>query len=222
MGKDAIQGLYAIVDAGFCLDGDLPGLARRYLEGGCRLLQLRMKEARGHEPKPGLREKRRAVAREILALKDRFAFTFILNDDVELALELGADGVHVGEHDETVQAIRARTDGRLIVGSSSHSLEEALAAQDAGADYVAFGAIFPTRTKGPGHPVQGLDRLTQVAREVKVPLVAIGGISRGNVRQVVEAGAASVAMITALSMAPDASAEARWFQDAIASAKRER
>lgn len=220
--NEAIQGLYAIVDAGFCLDGDLPGLARRYLDGGCRLIQLRMKEAAGHQPNPGLREKRRAAAREILAFKDRYDFTFILNDDVDLALELNADGVHVGEHDEPLAAIRSRTKGRLLIGYSSHAVEEALAAQAAGADYVAFGAIFPTRTKGPGHPVQGLDRLAEVARHVNVPLVAIGGISRDNVRQVVGAGAASVAMITALAMAPDVVAETRWFQDAIASVTRER
>ncbi len=217
-----LSGLYAIVDAGFCPDGDLPGLARRCLEGGCRLLQLRMKEAAGHPPKPGLGERRRAAAQEILALKDRFDFTFIVNDDVDLALELNADGVHVGEHDEPVEAIRGRADGRLLIGYSSHSLQEARAAEAAGADYVAFGAIFPTRTKGPGHPVQGLARLAEVARGVRVPLVAIGGVSRANVGQVVEAGAASVAMITALSMAEDAAAETRWFQDAIASAKRGR
>lgn len=217
-----IRGLYAIVDAGFCLDGDLPGLALRTLEGGCRLIQLRMKEAAGHSPKPGLREKRRAVAREILSLKERFDFTFIINDDVDLALELGADGVHVGEHDEPLEAIRNRTKGRLLIGYSAHSWEEARAAEAAGADYVAFGAIFPTRTKGPGHPVQGLERLKRVAREVKVPLVAIGGISRDNVRQVVDAGAGSVAMITALAMAPDVVAETRWFLDAIASVQRER
>ncbi len=109
----------------------------------------------------------------------------------------------------------------LAENNDEETLEEALAAEDAGADTIAFGAIFPTATKGLGHPVQGLERLAALAQKVHVPLIAIGGINRQNVRTVVEAGADAVAMITALAHAPDVVAETKWFVDAIASVTRD-
>lgn len=222
--EQKMRGLYAIVDSGFCPQGNLAALAHQYLAGGCRILQLRMKgPQRGSdlEIEEALQAQRLRVAREIMRFKEAYDFTFFLNDDVEVALAVGADGVHVGEHDEPVQSIRERVGDRLRIGYSSHSLEEALAAEDAGADTIAFGAIFPTATKGPGHPVQGLERLAALAQKVHVPLIAIGGINRQNVRNVVEAGADAVAMITALAQAPDVVAETKWFVDAIASVTRD-
>lgn len=173
-------------------------------------MQLRMKnEGRGTRDE----EQGRVydVAREIMKLKRRYDFTFIVNDFADIALDVGADGVHVGENDEAVASIRGMAGDRLIVGYSSHSIDEARRAARDGADYVAFGAIFPTRTKGPGHPVQGIDRLRELVRSVNIPVVAIGGINRGNVRQVIDAGASAAAMITALSQARDVVEETGWF-----------
>ncbi len=204
-----IAGLYAIVDSQWNPCATLAALAERYLEGECRLLQLRMKDVR--DPGSGIRDPMRKEAEAIMRLKDRFDFTFIVNDHADLAREVGADGVHVGENDESVAAIRARHGAHLLIGYSSHSVDEARNAVDAGADYVAFGAIFPTKTKGPGHPVQGLDRLKALAASVDVPVVAIGGITRENVHAVVDAGADAVAMITALSQAQDMVEETKWF-----------
>lgn len=204
-----IHGLYAIADRGFNPFGSAAELARKYLEGGAKIVQLRMKDA--NEEDEVARE-----AREIMKLKDEFDFTFIVNDYVDVAIDVDADGVHVGANDEPVASIRERAGDDLIVGYSSHSFDEAIAAESDGADYIAFGAIFPTRTKGPGHPVQGLARLKELAGSAGVPVVAIGGITRENVADVVAAGADSVAMITALSQARDVVVETAWFVKAIA------
>ena len=213
-----IRGLYAIADSVFNPCASLSELARRFLDGGCRIVQLRMKNSvnrgSGSEVR-GLAVDGAAVlaeARAIARLKAEYDFTFIVNDHADVAAEVGADGVHVGENDAPVAAIKSKYGDRLIVGYSSHSLEEARRAVECGADYVALGAIFPTKTKGPGHPVQGLAKLSELVRSIDVPVVAIGGIGRGNVGDVIAAGASSVAMITALSEAEDIAAEARWFE----------
>lgn len=146
-----------------------------------------------------------------MVLKKKYDFTFIMNDHVDIALEVGADGVHVGADDMPVDQVRRQVGAKMLIGYSSHSISEALEAQKAGADYVAFGAIFPTKTKGPGHPVQGLDRLRELVTAVPIPVVAIGGITRGNFKNVMETGASAIAMITALTDSPNIEQEARFF-----------
>ncbi len=203
--KQCISGLYAIVDSKFNPLSSPAELAQKYLEGGCRIVQLRMKDASDVAVKN--------QASEIIGLRSYYDFTFIINDHADVAIELGADGVHVGANDEAIQSIRKRAGKDLLIGYSSHSLEEACDAEKRGADYVAFGAIFPTKTKGEGHPVQGLERLKQVSKDVSVPIVAIGGINRNNVKSIIDAGADSVAMITALCHAKDIVAETKWFME---------
>lgn len=198
-----ISGLYTIADGAWNPRASLAELAEELLRGGCRLIQLRMKD-----------QKRERVAEEagrIARLKRVYDFTFLVNDHAEVAVEVGADGVHVGEGDLPVRELKRRHGGGLIVGYSSHSIEEAKRAEAEGADYVAFGAIFPTATKGPGHPVQGIGKLREVVLTIDVPVVAIGGIGRENIDQVIAVGPAAAAMIRALAMAPDIAAEARWF-----------
>ncbi|MFA4974541.1 MAG: thiamine phosphate synthase [bacterium] len=204
--KDQIKGLYAIADSAFCPDGSLPALVRGFLDGGCKTVQLRMKGT--DEVACSRMAMQNAV--EIMKLKSGYDFTFIVNDHVDVALETGADGVHVGEFDEPVRSIKERAPG-LVVGYSSHSIDEARRAAAAGADYVAFGAIYPTRTKGPGHPVQGIGRLRELVQSVRVPVVAIGGIGRANIDEALSTGVRSVAMISAISQAPDVTAETAWF-----------
>lgn len=207
-----ISGLYAIADRDFNPFDSLSELVRRYLEGGAGIVQLRMKDDK--DVRRGTSDVGRN-AEEIMKLKGEYDFIFIMNDHVDVALDVGADGVHVGENDEPIEDIRARTGGDFVIGYSSHSKGEAVGAQGRGADYVAFGAVFPTRTKGPGHPIQGLEGLAEVSRSLEIPLVAIGGIGRENIARVIEAGADAVAMITALSQADDVVEETRWFLKAI-------
>lgn len=190
-----IAGLYAICDNTPCPGRSHLSLAFQLLCGGARILQLRMKGAE--------HEQRREVARSLRALKRQFAFCFIINDDVELVREVGADGVHVGADDLSVSGCRRFLGPSRYVGYSAHTLAEALAAAAGGADYVAFGAIFPSPLKGPGHPIQGVRQLKKVVRMVPVPVVAIGGITSANVASVARTGVAAVAMISALTGAPD-------------------
>lgn len=199
----SVHGLYAIVDPQFGGGRDTIILARELLAGGCRLLQLRVKDP-AH---------RYELARAFVALKREYDFCCIINDDVALARELRADGVHVGTEDMTVAEARTILGPTAIIGYSAATtgLAGALAAQAAGATYIAFGAIFPTNTKGPGHPVQGLPRLQELVRAVATPIVAIGGITRDNVTEVWQTGVSAVAMIKTLSLAPDPRAEASWF-----------
>ncbi len=200
-----IVGIYGICDNSPAPEKSHRDIAERLLQGGIKILQLRMKGETDLA-------KVRLAAESILGLKRDFDFTFILNDFVELAAELGIDGVHLGKDDESLEVARRRLGTDRLIGYSSHSLPEALEAQAKGADYVAFGAIFPTALKGPGHPVQGTAKLRDLVRQIKIPVVAIGGINRTNIREVKATGVAAVAMIGALAGAPDPVAEARWFE----------
>lgn len=208
--KNSIRGLYALCDQSYRKDLTHKDMAQQLLAGGISVLQLRMKGERDLE-------KVRKVTKEILELKKQYNFTFILNDFVELGLELDVDGIHVGQEDMSIAQIRqlAEKSGSknkdLLLGYSSHSLAEAIAAQAAGADYVAFGAVFPTATKGPGHPVVGVEALKQVVQTLNVPVVAIGGINQDNFDQVKATGVAAIAMIGALTNVPNITEAVRSF-----------
>lgn len=207
-----MRGLYAIADSQWNPLSSLAQLAEQYLKGGARTIQLRVKRDASESGDDADVMK---AAMEIMRLKKRWPFVFIVNDYVDVAIEVGADGVHVGANDMPVEEVRARIPEGMLIGYSSHSTEEARVAAGNGADYVAFGAIFPTRTKGPGHPVQGVAALSEVVQVVGVPVVAIGGITRKNIASVLETGVSSVAMITALSTAASVVDEVRWYVDAI-------
>ena len=209
-----LRGLYTIVDRGVSPGGDLVRLARDYLQGGVRIIQLRDKSRlESSETRAAFRE----TAKGIAAWKQEFDFLFIVNDDLETALEVGADGVHVGKDDCSIEECRRRLVRRgevlspLLVGYSAHSIEEAVEAERRGADYVAFGAIFPSPTKGPGHPIQGIEKLREVVGTLRVPVVAIGGIGRDNIKDVLATGVASVAMISSLAKLKDRVGETRFF-----------
>ena len=174
-----IRGLYVIVD-----NADL---AQKCLQGGARIIQLRQKN-----------QNQKVEAFRIADLKKKVDFIFILNDDPHLVLETGADGVHLGQGDMPIIDARKLLGKNKIIGKSTHSVEEALIAQSEPTDYIACGAIFPTAAKGPEHPVIGLEGLRAIRKVVGKPLVAIGGINRSNVSQVIAAGADAIAMISAL------------------------
>jgi thiamine-phosphate pyrophosphorylase len=215
--KRKIEGLYAIADSTWCPRPTIMEYAKDLLAGGCRIIQLRIKESR--DVNPETREKVLANAKEIIRLKDEFDFTFIVNDYPDVACELGADGVHVGENDMPVSELRRMVGDGMIVGYSSHDVDEARSAISQGADYVALGAVFPTATKGPGHPVQGIESLRGLVESVDRPVVAIGGIGRNNVDDVMRSGASAVAMITALAKADDVVAETRWYVERLSAGR---
>ena len=185
--------LYPIIDLDLCrLRGVDPlALAEGCLEGGARLLQVRQK-SRGGGGAALLQAARAVVARGHAA-----GARVIVNDRADLAAMAGADGVHIGQQDLPASAVRALLGPAAVVGISTHSPEQVDEAAGGPADYIAVGPIFVTTSKDTGYEPRGLGLVRYAARTGK-PVVAIGGISAGNAAAVLEAGAASVAVISEL------------------------
>jgi len=128
---------------------------------------------------------------------------FVVNDRVEIAVAVGADGVHVGEGDTPVSEVRKRVPAGMMVGASARNYDEAMAMAVSGADYLGVGPVFPTGSKDDAAPAIGVDELARICRAVPQPVVAIGGINRQNLQQVIAAQAAGAAVIAAVAEAPD-------------------
>jgi thiamine-phosphate pyrophosphorylase len=175
----------------------------RLAEGGATLIQLRDKHA---APRDFY-----AAAREAVQVARRLGVRIIINDRVDIAAAIGADGVHLGQDDLPPEKARALLGADRIVGFSTHTLEQALAASSAPVDYVAIGPAFRTVTKEKPDPVVGLTAISEIRHRVSKPLVAIGGITLELARSVIEAGADSVAVISDLYSAGDVAARARMY-----------
>ena len=170
------------------------------LKGGVTMVQLREKRLD--------RDAFRREALEIQTLCRRYGVPFLVNDDVDLAIEIQADGVHVGQDDLEAGAARAKLGPDKILGVSAHTVEEALRAQAAGADYLGVGAVFPTGTKGDAS-VLSYDTLKAICTAVDIPVVAIGGIGPDNLHKLVGSGVVGVAVVSALFAQPDGEQAAR-------------
>jgi thiamine-phosphate pyrophosphorylase len=162
-----------------------------------------------------------ALCKDLQAICDKAGALFILNDRVDVAVAADVDGVHVGQDDLPVRAVRQILGHRKILGCSAHSVAQAFQAQGDGADYVSCGPVFATPTK-PDYPPVGLDLVRQYKALVKIPFVAIGGIEAGNVDRVIAAGADRVAVVRAVCGAPDVESVARELKEKVLAAKRER
>ncbi|HZR70963.1 MAG TPA: thiamine phosphate synthase [Burkholderiales bacterium] len=197
-----VRGLYAVTPDE--PDTDLlTAKVERCIRGGVRLVQYRNKTA--------IAALRRRQIVSLLALCRRTRVPLIVNDDLELAFELDADGVHLGRDDaDLVEARRRLAPGKLLGASCYDSLELARSAVAAGSDYVAFGAAFPTARK-PAAPRASLGLYAQAKAALRVPIVAIGGITPVNAASLREAGADAVAVISSLFGAADIEARAREF-----------
>ncbi len=197
-----IKGLYAITPD----ETDTAELLRKVrfaLRGGARVLQYRNKVA-----DVLLRQQQASALRE---LAREFGVPLIVNDDMELARQVDADGVHLGATDGSAPDARAKLGGGKLIGVSCYNrLAPAQEAVRQGADYVAFGSFFPSTVK-PDAVVASLDLLRQARRELRVPIVAIGGITAGNGAQLLEAGASALAVISAVFSAPEIEDAAREF-----------
>ena len=198
-----LRGLYAITDSAL-LAGRLVPAVEAAIAGGARVVQYRDKSA------DGLR--RAQEARALLQACRTHGVPFLINDDVELALAVGADGVHLGRGDAALLSARARLGATALIGATCHgSLEFAEEAWRHGASYLAFGAMHPSATK-PGASSATLQTLA-AARRFGLPLVAIGGITADNAAPVIAAGADCVAVISDLWTASDITARARAISD---------
>ena len=190
-----MRGLYAIVDPDFCNGRDPVAVSRRILVAGGRILQLRCKDT----PDQQVLEWARAIA----ALKRQFAFTFIINDRLEIALAAGADGLHIGQGDMPALAARAALGAGRLLGLSTHTQAQVHAANALPVDYIGFGAVFKTATKAADHPVPGPSGLAEAVSGACHPVVAIGGITVETVEAVKAAGASAYAVLSAITQAAD-------------------
>ena len=196
-----LHGLYAITDGP---RDDLLEVCAAALEGGAAILQYRDKSVD--------QARRLHEARALRALCASHGVPLIINDDRELAAMVDAAGVHPGDLDGAIAEARARLGAGAIIGASCHdSLERARQCAAAGADYLAFGAFHPSPTKPAAR--RAMPSLLRDARGFGLPLVAIGGITPDNARDLIDAGADAVAVISALFGAPDVRAAARRFAD---------
>ncbi len=159
-------------------------------------------------------------AAAIQAVAGRYRIPFLVNDSVEVAAAVGADGVHLGQSDGSVAAARKMLGPERIIGVSAHNVPLALAAEKEGADYIGVGAIFPTATKGDAATVS-LPELQEICRAVKIPVVAIGGIREDNLHRLAGSGIDGIAVVSALFAADDIEAAARRLRRLLPFGKEE-
>ncbi len=186
--------LYAVTDRAWLGDKTLSWQVEESLKGGATMIQLREKHL-DHEH--FLKE-----AKEIKELCRKYQVPFLINDDVDLAVEVDADGVHVGQHDMEAGEVRKKIGPNHILGVSAQTVEQALLAQQAGADYLGVGAVFPTGTKDDADAVS-IQTLGEICRAVSIPVVAIGGIGQHNVMQLAGSGICGIAVVSAIYAQPD-------------------
>ncbi|MFP7231401.1 thiamine phosphate synthase [Bacillus subtilis] len=192
-------------------------VVQQALKGGATLFQFREK---GGDALAG--DKRIEFAKNVQEVCREAGVPFIVNDDVELALTLKADGVHIGQEDANAKEVRDAI-GDMILGISAHTMSEVKQAEVDGADYVGLGPIYPTETKKDTRAVQGVSLIEAVRRQgIGIPIVGIGGITIENAAPVIQAGADGVSMISAISQAEDPEGAARKFHEDIQTYKKGR
>jgi thiamine-phosphate pyrophosphorylase len=199
--------LYGILDLGYVEACDAARIVEQMIEGGVDLIQLRGK-GRSIEELSDL-----AAALHQLTMKS--STPLIVNDHAEVASRVPLAGVHVGQDDDSIEVARQKAARDILVGKSTHSLDQARAAQREGADYIGFGPIFATPTK-PEYPPIGLADIRRVHAEMSLPIFCIGGINIDNLQSVIDAGAKRVVMVSALLKAHSIVDYARCATDMLA------
>lgn len=187
--------LYCIITEKFSSAGNAVNTATELIKGGAKIIQYREKDKTGKEKYDDCL-KIREMTREA-------GVTFIVNDDVDIAIAVRADGVHIGQDDLPVPVVRSLTGEEMIIGVSTHSPEQAVAALANGADYIGVGPIYPTQTKDNVCDAVGLEYLDYVVKNVNIPFVAIGGIKLHNLEEVVRHGAGCICLVTEIISAPN-------------------
>ena len=196
--------LYAVTDRNWLRGETIFDQVEAAIRGGATLIQLREKEL----PFDAFLDE----AIEMKALCERCNVPLIINDNVEIALRSGADGVHVGQDDMRAEDIRKMAGRNLIVGVTAKTVEQALDAQAAGADYLGSGAVFGSTTKTNARPMTR-ETLSAICAAVDIPVVAIGGINRNNISELRGTGISGVAVVSGIFAAEDIEAECRLLLD---------
>jgi thiamine-phosphate pyrophosphorylase len=189
--SEALYGVYPVITEKFCLNGSSIKTLREVLKGGAKIVQLREKDY----PKNRIL----ALAKKFRKLTKKAGALLIINDHIDIAIAVKADGVHLGQDDLSCAEAKKTAPG-LIVGVSTHSMREALKAKADGADYINIGPVFPTKTKETSCNPLGLRKIKQISRAANMPFTVMGGIKESNIKEVLSAGAKTVAMITEITM----------------------
>ncbi|MEM1485787.1 thiamine phosphate synthase [Oscillospiraceae bacterium PP1C4] len=201
--KDAML-LYVVTDRTWLGKNDLAAQVEDTIKAGATFVQLREKHLDF--------DAFVAQAKQIKQVTDRYKIPFVINDNIEVALACGADGVHVGQKDMKAGNVRSLLGEDKILGVSANTVEQAIAAQQAGADYLGVGAVFSTSTKLDANDVT-FDTLKAICNAVSIPVVAIGGISEQNLMKLQGSGVDGVAVISAIFAQPDIHAAAKRIHD---------
>lgn len=186
--------LYAVTDRSWLGGATLGTVVEKALQGGATFVQLREKEL---EPGKFLEE-----AKELKHLCNKYCVPFVINDNVDIAMAADADGVHVGQRDMEAGNVRRLIGKEKILGVSAQTVEQAVAAEKSGADYLGVGAVFATGSKADADAVSHA-RLKEICAAVSIPVVAIGGISKDNLMQLSGSGICGIAVISAIFAQPD-------------------
>lgn len=197
--------LYAITDRYWLNGRTLRSVVEEALEGGATFLQLREKKL---DSEHFLEE-----AKELQKLCREYAVPFIINDNVDVALAMGADGIHVGQHDMEAGDVRKLLGPDKILGVSAQTVEQAVLAEQRGADYLGVGAVFPTGSKDDAEEVSH-DTVRAICEAVSIPVVAIGGITQQNVKQLSGTGICGIAVISAIFAQKDIKAATALLKEA--------
>jgi thiamine-phosphate pyrophosphorylase len=197
--------LYAIIDLGYVSAENAPAILEKLIAGEIDIVQLRGKN-RSLDELSALAEKLLTMAANI---------PLIANDHAEIAQRVEVQGVHVGQDDATIEKVRAQIKRPIVVGKSTHSIEQAVAAEREGADYIGFGPIFSTPTKPDYSPI-GLAQIREVHERVSIPIFCIGGIKSENLTQVIAAGAKRVVIVSGLLQAHNIAEYARACKKLLA------
>ena len=195
--------LYGIIDLSYVGVNDAERVTKSLVDGGVELIQLRAKRL----PVAEILD----LAFKLYAITSAAGIGLIVNDYAEVAAQAPVDGVHVGQDDDPIEIARQKAGRKIIVGKSTHSLEQAMAGQKEGADYIGFGPIFATPTKPDYKPI-GFDQIKSAHAQVQLPIFCIGGIKIDNLGAVMAAGARRVAIVSGLLKAPDIAKYARACQ----------
>lgn len=196
--------LYAVTDRSWLNGETLTEQVEKALKGGTTCIQLREKTIS--------REGFLKEAEKMKVLCEKYQVPFIINDDVELALKVNADGVHVGQSDMEAQEVRKRLGPDKIIGVSARTVEQALLAEQHGADYLGVGAAFPTSSKEDAKKVSH-ETIKAICEAVKIPVIAIGGINETNVMELAGSGVCGVAVISAVFAKEDIEKAARELKE---------
>jgi thiamine-phosphate pyrophosphorylase len=204
--------LYVITDRELSKGRPLEEVVNVALEGGATVIQLREKKLTDREIF--------IMGMKIKPLIQKADACFIINDRIDLALALDADGVHLGQSDLPLNIARKLMGEKKIIGISVKTIEEAQEAEAQRANYLGVGSIYPTKTKKDTGPIVGPQRISQIRKAVNLPIVGIGGIQLHNIKEVIKAGAVGIAVVSAVMGAPDMAEACRAMKTEVLMAKK--